>query len=130
MFNPSEPPYDGLTEGNLVYNNIISNSEDGISVARSNDNILENNMFSNIQSSEYSLSGDSSIIIRGQQQFDNVLMSAEGSATRNIVEIMDSGTIEVTEINDQGISENNFYNTDDEPYRKRLSNGDNIIINS
>jgi parallel beta-helix repeat protein len=127
--NPAVPD-DGLTEGSLVYNNIISNSEDGISVARSNGNILENNMFSNIQSSEYSLSGDSSIIIRGQQQFDNALMTAEGSATRNIVEIVDSGTIEVTEINDQGISENNFYNTDDEPYRKRLSNGDNIIINS
>jgi mannuronan 5-epimerase len=130
LFNPSEPPYDGLTEGNLVYNNIVSNSEDGISAARSNDNILENNMFSNIQSSEYSLSGDSSIIIRGQQQFDNALMTAEGSATRNIVEIVDSGTIEVTEINDQGISENNIYNTDNEPYRKRLSNGDNIIVNS
>src|SRR5919106_4678455 len=121
-------PDDGLAEGNLVYNNIISNSEDGISAARSNDNILENNMFSNIQSSEYSLSGDSSIIIRGQQ-FDNALMAAEGSATRNIVEIGDSGIIEVTEINDQGISENNFYNTDNEPYRKRLSNGNNIIVN-
>jgi parallel beta-helix repeat protein len=130
LFNPSEPPYDGLAEDNLVYNNIISSSEDGISTARSNDNILENNMFSNIQSSEYSLSGDSSIIIRGQQQFDNAVMAAEGSATRNIVEIVDSGTIEVTEINDQGISENNIYNTDDEPYRKRLSNGDNIIVNS
>jgi poly(beta-D-mannuronate) C5 epimerase len=129
LFNPSEPPYDGLAERNLVYNNIVSSSEHGISAARCNDNILENNMFSNIQSSEYILSGDSSIIIRGQQ-FDNTLMTAEGSATRNIVEIMDSGTIEVTEINDQGISENNFYNTDDEPYRKRLSNGDNIIINS
>jgi parallel beta-helix repeat protein len=129
LFNPSEPPYDGLAEGNLVYNNIITNSEDGISAARSNDNILENNMFSNIQSSEYSLSGDSSIIIRGQQ-FDNALMAAEGSATRNIVEIGDSGIIEVTEINDQGISENNFYNTDNEPYRKRLSNGNNIIVNS
>ncbi len=130
LFNPSEPPYDGLAEDNLVYNNIISSSEDGISAARSNDNILENNIFSNIQSSEYSLSGDSSIIIRGQQQFDNAVMAAEGSATRNIVEIVDSGTIEVTEINDQGISENNFYNTDNEPYRKRLSNGDNIIVNS
>ena len=129
LFNPSEPPYDGLAEDNLVYNNIISSSDDGISAARSHDNILENNMFSNIQSSEYSLSGDSSIIIRGQQ-FDNALMAAEGSATRNIVEIGDSGIIEVTEINDRGISENNFYNTDNEAYRKRLSNGDNIIVNS
>ena len=129
LFNPSEPPYDGLAEDNLVYNNIISSSDDGISAARSHDNILENNMFSNIQSSEYSLSGDSSIIIRGQQ-FDNALMAAEGSATRNIVEIGDSGIIEVTEINDRGISENNFYNTDNEAYRKRLGNGDNIIVNS
>jgi parallel beta-helix repeat protein len=128
LFNPAEPD-DGLTEDNLVYNNIISSSDDGISAARSHDNILENNMFSNIQSSEYSLSGDSSIIIRGQQ-FDNALMAAEGSATRNIVEIGDSGIIEVTEINDRGISENNFYNTDNEAYRKRLGNGDNIIVNS
>jgi hypothetical protein len=57
-------------------------------------------------------------------------MAAEGSATRNIVEIGDSGIIEVTEINDRGISENNFYNTDNEAYRKRLGNGDNIIVNS
>jgi hypothetical protein len=43
---------------------------------------------------------------------------------------VDSGTIEVMEISDRGISENNFYNTDNESYRKRLSNGDNIIVNS
>src|ERR687897_1315115 len=72
LFNPPEPPYDGLTEGNLVYNNVISSSEDGIVATRSHDNILENNTFSKIQSSEYRLSGDSSIIIRGQQ-FDNAL---------------------------------------------------------
>jgi parallel beta-helix repeat protein len=135
-------PDDGLTEGNLVYNNIISNSEDGISAAGSNDNILENNMFSNIQSSEYSLSGDSSIIIRGQQ-FDNALMAAEGSATRNIVEIGDSGIIEVTEGEtdeeeedddgdggDEEEGEGNSYNTDNEPFRRTLSDGDSITVNS
>jgi parallel beta-helix repeat protein len=96
LFNPDIPD-DGFTEGNLVYNNIISSSEDGISAARSHDNILESNTFSNIQSSEYSLSGDSSIIIRAQQ-FDNALIAAEGgSATENLVEIVGSGTIEVTE---------------------------------
>jgi mannuronan 5-epimerase len=63
LFNPPEPPYDGLTENNLVYNNIISSSEDGISATRSHDNILENNSFYDIISSEYRLSGDSSIII-------------------------------------------------------------------
>jgi parallel beta-helix repeat protein len=121
-----------LTEGSLVYNNIISNSEDGISAARSNGNILENNMFSNIQSSEYSLSGDSSIIIRGQQQFDNALMTAEGSATENVVEIVDSGTIEVIEGESDGGEEDEgeSYDTDSEPYRRTLSDGDSITVNS
>ncbi|MDQ3851540.1 MAG: right-handed parallel beta-helix repeat-containing protein, partial [Thermoproteota archaeon] len=129
LFNPSEPPYEGLAEDNLVYNNTILSSATGIKVTRSYDNILENILFSNITSSEYLLSVNSSIIIV-DRDFDNVLIAAEGSTTDNLVEIVDSGTIEVIEINDQGISENNFYNTDNEPYRKRLSDGDNIIVNS
>ena len=135
LFNPSLPD-DGLTENNLVYNNIISSSEDGISAARSHDNILENNIFSNIESSEYSLSGDSSITIRGQQ-FDNALIAAEGSATENVVEIVDSGVIEViegdTDEEDEGDEQEDngdLYNTDSEPYRRTLSDGDSITVNS
>jgi mannuronan 5-epimerase len=136
LFNPSLPD-DGLTENNLVYNNIISSSEDGISAARSHDNILENNIFSNIESSEYSLSGDSSITIRGQQ-FDNALIAAEGSATENVVEIVDSGVIEVIEgdtdeEDDEGDEQEDngdLYNTDSEPYRRTLSDGDSITVNS
>jgi hypothetical protein len=75
------------------------------------------------------LTRNSSIIIV-DRDFDNALIAEGGSATDNLVEIAYSGTIEVTEINDQGIAERNFYNTDNEPYRKRLSNGDNIIVNS
>ena len=139
LFNPILPD-DGLTEGNLVYNNIISSSEDGISATRSHDNILENNMFYNIESNEYSLSGDSSIIVRGQQ-FDNALIAAEGSATGNLVEIVGSGTIEVTEGEteeeeeegggeDEEEGEGNSYNTDNEPFRSTLSDGDSITVNS
>jgi parallel beta-helix repeat protein len=138
LFNP-ELPDDGLTEGNLVYNNVISDSEDGITATRSHDNILENNVFSNIQSSEYSLSGGSSITIRGQQ-FDNALIAAEGSATENLVEIVDSGTIEVTEGEtdeedddaggDEEEGEENLFNTDNEPFRRTLSDGDSITVNS
>ncbi len=130
LFNPSLPD-DGLTENNLVYNNIISSSEDGISAARSHDNILENNIFSNIESSEYSLSGDSSITIRGQQ-FDNALIAAEGSATENVVEIVDSGIIEVTEgdTDEDEEGEGNSYNTESESYRRTLSNGDSITVKS
>ena len=130
LFNP-ELPDDGVTEGNLVYNNVISSSDDGISAARSHDNILENNMFSDIESSEYSLSGDSSIIIR-EQQFDNALIAAEGSATENVVEIVDSGTIEVIEGESDGGEEDEeeSYDTDSEPYRRTLSDGDSITVTS
>jgi mannuronan 5-epimerase len=128
LFNPSEQD-DGLAEDNLVYNNTILSSATGINATRSYDNILENILFSNITSSEYLLNRNSSIIIV-DRDFDNVSIAEGGSATDNLVEIVDSGTIEVTEINDQGIPERNFYNTDNEPYRERLSNGDNIIVNS
>jgi poly(beta-D-mannuronate) C5 epimerase len=128
LFNPSEPD-DGLTVNNLVYDNTISNSPTGINATRSYDNILENNIFSNMASSEYLLTRNSGMIIV-DRDFDNALIAEGGSATDNLVEIVSSGTIEVTERNEQGIAERNLYNTDNEPYRKRLSNGDNIIVNS
>src|SRR5918999_2503366 len=141
LFNPDIPD-DGVTEDNIVYNNVITSSEDGIAAARSHDNILENNIFSNIQSNDYSLSGDSSIIIR-EQHFDNALIAQEGSATENVVEIVDSGIIEVTEGESDGggeeddgngedeeEGEGNLYNTDNEPFRRILSDGDSITVNS
>jgi parallel beta-helix repeat protein len=132
LFNP-ELPDDGVTEGNLVYNNVISSSDDGISAARSHDNILESNTFSDIESSEYRLSGGSSIIIRGQH-FDNALIGQEGSATENVVEIVDSGIIEVIEGESDGggeeESEGELHNTNSEPYRRTLSDGDSITVNS
>src|ERR671922_974020 len=94
LFNP-ELPDDGFTENNLIYNNDISDSDDGIRATRSHNNILENITFSDIESSEYLLSGNSSVVIRGQD-FDNALITAaaeeeeeeEGSATSNLVEIV------------------------------------------
>jgi mannuronan 5-epimerase len=128
LFNPSEPD-DGLTENNLVHNNTIFGSTTGINSTRSYNNILENIKFSNITSSEYLLTRNSSMIMV-DRDFDDASITGGGSATDNLVEIAYSGTVEVTEVNDQGISERNFYNTDNEPYRKRLGDGDNIIVNS
>jgi poly(beta-D-mannuronate) C5 epimerase len=79
LFNP-ELPDDGVTEGNIVYNNTIINSENGIVATRSHDNIVQNATFFNIEESEYRLSGDSSIIIRGQN-FDNAIISHDSSVT-------------------------------------------------
>jgi poly(beta-D-mannuronate) C5 epimerase len=78
LFNPILPD-DGFTEGNLVYNNTIISSQNGIVATRSHDNIVQNTTFSDIESSEYRLSGDSSIILG--QQFDNALISHDSSAT-------------------------------------------------
>jgi parallel beta-helix repeat protein len=148
---------DGVTEGNIVYNNVISSSEDGIAAARSQNNIVENTTFSDIGSSEYDLSGNSALTIRGQQ-FDDALISGEAveededdqatedqatedQATENVLEIVDSGTIEVTggandgeedgdDDGDEDEDEANSFNTDVEPYRTILGDGDSITVNS
>jgi mannuronan 5-epimerase len=141
LFNP-EVIDDGFTEGNMVYDNVISSSEDGIRATNSHDNILENNTFDDIESSKYLLSLYSNILIRGQN-FDDVLISVGDPATENLVEIVDSGIIEVTEeaIDDDDEDGNeddeeeeetvaNTYNTDIERYSKILSDGDSIRVNS
>ena len=162
FFNPDVPD-DGVTEGNIAYNNVISNSENGITSARSQNNIVENNTFSDIESSEYLLQGNSGIMIRGQQ-FDDALISGEeidadedvaviddddadeaddDQATENVVEIVGSGTIEVTggaidgeEEDDDGDDDDddgdeaNSYDTDIEPYTTILGDGDTITVNS
>jgi poly(beta-D-mannuronate) C5 epimerase len=146
---------DGVTEGNIVYNNVISSSEDGIAAARSQNNIVENTTFSDIESSEYHLSGNSALTIRGQE-FDDALISGEAEeeddqatedqatedqATENVVEIVDSGTIEVTggandgeedgdDDGDEDEDEANSFNTDVEPYTTILGDGDSITVNS
>ena len=142
LFNP-EVIDDGFTEGNMVYDNVISSSEDGIRATNSHDNILENNTFDDIESSKYLLSLYSNILIRGQN-FDDVLIAVGDPATENLVEIVDSGIIEVTEeANDDDEEEDgneddeeeeetvaNTYNTDIERYSKILSDGDSIRVNS
>jgi mannuronan 5-epimerase len=151
LFDPDLPD-DGVTEGNIVSNNAISNSEDGIRARSSQNNIVENTTFSDIESSEYHLFGNSSITIRGQE-FDDVLISGEGvdmfveeddddddnddQATENVVQIVGSGIIEVTpgandgeDDDDDDEDEDNSYNTDIEPYTTVLGDGDSITVNS
>ncbi len=79
LFNPILPD-DGVTENNLVYNNTIIKAEKGIVATRSHDNIVQNTTFSDIKSSEYRLSGDSTIRITGQD-FGSAIISHKSSAT-------------------------------------------------
>jgi len=130
LLNP-ELSDDGLTVGNFVYDNVISDSENGIRATRSYDNIVQNTAFSDIESREYRLLEDSSIVI-GAQQFDNTLISGDDSQTGNLVVIVNSGEIEVTEgeNDDEHDDEGDLYNTDNAPYRKTLSDDDSITVNS
>ncbi|HJU33624.1 MAG TPA: right-handed parallel beta-helix repeat-containing protein [Nitrososphaera sp.] len=79
LFNPLLPD-DGETENNFVYNNTIIEAERGIVATRSNGNIVQDTAFSDIKSSEYRLSGDSTIRIGGQN-FGSAIISHDGSAT-------------------------------------------------
>ena len=124
LFDP-EVVDDGITEGNIVYDNVISSSEDGIRATNSYDNVLENNTFHNIESSEYRLSLNSSVFIR-VQNFNDALIVVGDPETENLVEIVDSGIIKVTE----GANEANSYNTDIERYTRILSGEDSIRVNS
>ena len=147
LFNP-ELPDDGLTENNLVFNNSISDSENGIMAIRSHDNIVANTTLSDIEESEYTLSGNSSMIIR-EQHFDNALISDEGSEIGSQIEIASSGIIEVIEgqggddedgnddeeedpedgdEEEEDEGEGELYNTDNEPYTNRLGDGDSIRV--
>jgi hypothetical protein len=152
FLNP-ELPDDGVTADNIAYDNVISDSQDGVSASRSQNNVVENTTFSDIEENEYHLAGNSGLTIRGQQ-FDDAVISGEGldvvldaddddaeddEVTENVVEIVGSGTIEVREganddedgdDDDDDEDEENSYNTDIEPYRKILGDGESIIVNS
>ena len=141
LFNP-ELPDDGSTEGNLVYDNIISDSDIGIRATRSHNNIVQNTTFSDIESSEYRLLADSSLTIRGQQfnddddDDDDVLITEGDSQTSgSTIEIVNSGVIQVSDGGDDDDDEDDeeegdSYNTDIEPFRRTLSDGDEITVNS
>jgi hypothetical protein len=67
---------DGSTAGKIIYNNPISNSENGIRATNCQNNIVQNITFSDIDSDEYRLLADSSLKIIGQQ-FDNTVISGD-----------------------------------------------------
>jgi parallel beta-helix repeat protein len=137
LFNP-ELPDDGSTEGNLVYDNIISDSDIGIRATRSHNNIVQNTIFSDIESSEYRLLADSSLTIRGQQfnDDDDVLITEGDSQTSgSTIEIVNSGVIQVRDGGDddddeEDEEEGDSFNTDVEPFRRTLNDGDEITVNS
>ena len=118
---------DGSTTGNIIYNNNISNSENGIRATNCQNNIVQNTTFSDIESDEYRLLADSTLRIIGQQFDDTVISGDDEIAVGNLVEIVNSGTIDVTGDDD---SDGDSHDTDNEPYRIILTDGDSITIDS
>ncbi len=88
LFSPANPD-DGVTEDNMVYDNVIEGAENGIAVIRSKDNVLESNDFADVKF-EYYLTRGSSITIRNQT-FD--AYDIRGERGTNVLEIEDSGTL-------------------------------------
>ncbi len=129
----------------MVYDNVITDSDIGIRATRSHSNLVQNTTFSNIESSEFRLLADSSLTIR-EQQFDDALITESDSQTiGSTLEIAGSGIIRVTEDgggddeddedeesdNDGGEGEDrDSFNTDVQPYRRTLSDGDSITVTS
>lgn len=118
---------DGSTSGNIIYNNNISDSENGIRATNCQNNIVQNTTFSDIDSDEYRLLADSTLKIIGQEFDDTVISGDDEIATGNLVEIVHSGTIDVTGGDDE---DDDSHDTDNEPYRITLTNDDSITINS
>ena len=145
LFNP-ELPDDGVTEGNFVYDNAVSDSDIGIRAVRSHNNIVQNTTFSDIEASEYRLLADSSLTIRGQQFDDDVgvlITEDDFQTTGSSLEIVNSGIIEVREDgegdddtgeedsdDDDEEEDGGSFNTDIQPYRRTLSDGDTITVTS
>jgi hypothetical protein len=66
------------------------------------------------------------------QEYVCLILNYQMMATENVVEIVDSGIIEVIEGESDGGEEDEgeSYNTDSEPYRRTLSDGDSITVTS
>jgi hypothetical protein len=93
---------------------------------------VQNTTFSDIESSEYRLLSDSSLAISGQQFNDDVLITEGDSQTSgSTIEIVNSGVIQVRDGGDEDEEEEgDSYNTDIEPFRRTLNDGDEITVNS
>lgn len=115
LFNPDNPD-DGETEDNIIHHNLISGAEQGIAAIRSQDNVLENNEFANVEFEYYMIDG-SSITIRNQTFNDHEIRGVRGI---NIVEIEDSGTVFVGD---------DIQDSDTDSIREQLSH-DTLIIDS
>jgi hypothetical protein len=103
---------------------------------------VQNTIFSDIESSEYRLLADSSLTIRGQQfnddddDDDDVLITEGDSQTSgSTIEIVNSGVIQVRDGGDDDDDEDDeeegdSFNTDIEPFRRTLNDGDEITVSS
>lgn len=116
LFNPEDPD-DGETEDNVIWGNSIAGADYGIRAARSQDNVLEDNEFSGIGSSEYYLTASSSFEIRNQDFDDEEIAGGTGT---NTVEILESGVIEV---------DGDEHDTDDDSYEEELTR-DSVTVDS
>lgn len=110
VHNPVVLDEDGMSSGNLIYNNRFDSVTNPIRAIASSDNTFSNNAFANVTEYHYTLTSDASIDIE-DQQFSSV--NIRGFSGANTLSIQDSGVITV---------DNNIeHDTDEEPYAHTLS---------
>lgn len=110
VHNPVVLDEDGMSSGNMIYDNRFDNVPNPIRAIASSDNTFSNNAFVKVTEYHYTLTSDASIDIE-DQQFSSV--NIRGFSGANTLSIQDSGVITV--------DNNKEHNTDEEPYAHTLS---------
>jgi parallel beta-helix repeat protein len=101
---------DGMSSGNMIYDNTFDSVQYAIRALASSDNTFSNNAFSNVTDYHYIITWDASIDIENQI-FSSV--NIRGILGDNTLSIRDSGIIT--------IDNNMDHDTDAEPYTQVLS---------
>jgi parallel beta-helix repeat protein len=110
VHNPVVLDEDGMSSGNMIYDNTFDGVQYAIRALASSDNTFSNNTFSNVTDYHYIMTSDASIDIENQI-FSSV--NIRGILDDNTLSIRDSGIIT--------IDNNMDHDTDVEPYTQVLS---------
>src|SRR5918992_5839916 len=109
VHNPVALDEDGMSSGNMIYNNTFDNLQNGIRASASIDNTLSSNIFGNVTDFQYIMSMDATMDIENQN-FD--MINIRGVEGANTLTIRNSGEII--------IDNSTAYNTDIQPYTEVL----------
>jgi mannuronan 5-epimerase len=110
VHNPVVLEEDGMSSGNMIYDNTFDGVQNAIRALASSDNTFSHNTFGNVTDYHYIMTSDASIDIQNQI-FSSV--NIRGVSGANTLSIQDSGRIT--------IDNSREHDTDEQPYNQVLS---------